>query len=318
MIVVAACLWGTVGVATRGIFTVAETSALSISFWRLLFAAPLLLIACWCVVGSPLARLGRRAVLLAALSGLPVMLSALAYAAAVPLAGVAIATLITLCAAPPVAAAGSALLFGERLEGRVLAALLAALAGTVLLVASSGGSGVAPGSDGLSGGLLAALAAVSYAGSTLLQRMLVGRCHPLQVASLGMLAALVAISPLVAVAQPGLALPMVGWLLIGYIVLFPTLLSYVLLIYGLRSTPATIATIVTLLEAVVGTLLAFALFGERLEPGGLAGAALLVAAIVALYRRRGPRPVGPTATVRRAPTGAQPAGGVGSGPGAGL
>jgi DME family drug/metabolite transporter len=283
LIVLAACLWGTTGVATRGIFALAETSALTISFWRLLLAAPLLVLACHGVAGSPLTGLERRSIWLAVLSGPPTMLSALAYAAAIPLAGVAIATIITLCAAPPVAAVGSALLFRERLSGRVILALVAALGGTALLVAGSGAAEA--GSDSLTGSLLALLAAMSYAVSTLLQRLLAARCHPLQIASLGMLAALLSIAPVVVIAKPLLDLPPHAWLLVGYIALFPTVGAYVLLIYGLRSTSATVATIVTLLEAVVGTALAYAIFGERLAPTGVMGALLLVAAIAVLYRR---------------------------------
>ena len=45
LIVLAAVLWGTVGVTTRAIFTLAETTALSVAFLRLALALP--------VLGSP-------------------------------------------------------------------------------------------------------------------------------------------------------------------------------------------------------------------------------------------------------------------------
>ncbi len=43
LIIIAALLWGTVGVATQAIYNVADTTALSIGFLRLAIATPVLL-----------------------------------------------------------------------------------------------------------------------------------------------------------------------------------------------------------------------------------------------------------------------------------
>jgi len=80
-----------------------------------------------------------------------------------------------------------------------------------------------------------------------------------------------------------------AWGLLVYIGLFPTVLAYILLLYGIRHTTATAATIITLLEAAVATFLAWTLFGEQLRPLGLVGALLLFAAIGLLPRGGSPR-----------------------------
>jgi DME family drug/metabolite transporter len=48
--------------------------------------------------------------------------------------------------------------------------------------------------------------------------------------------------------------------------------------------PATAVAITTLIEPLTAAVLAMMLFGERLGPWGILGAALLVGGIVTLYR----------------------------------
>ncbi len=56
LILIAALLWGTVGVATKTIYTLADTTALSVGFLRLAIATPVLLLACGApAVGTPFA-----------------------------------------------------------------------------------------------------------------------------------------------------------------------------------------------------------------------------------------------------------------------
>jgi DME family drug/metabolite transporter len=78
--------------------------------------------------------------------------------------------------------------------------------------------------------------------------------------------------------------PLAGWALLLHLGLLPTALAYVLFFSGIRHITATSASIVTLVEPLTSTLLAWLLFGERLGPLGLLGAALLLGAIGLLYR----------------------------------
>src|SRR4051794_23599425 len=70
LIVLAAVLWGTVGVSTRAVFSLAETTALSVAFLRLALSLPVLGGASAAVLGRTGFRASPRHLLLMAVSGL--------------------------------------------------------------------------------------------------------------------------------------------------------------------------------------------------------------------------------------------------------
>jgi DME family drug/metabolite transporter len=55
-------------------------------------------------------------------------------------------------------------------------------------------------------------------------------------------------------------------------------------VLGLRTITVTTSTIISLLEPLTSTLLAWLLLGERLGPLGFVGAALLLGAMVIVFR----------------------------------
>jgi DME family drug/metabolite transporter len=57
----------------------------------------------------------------------------------------------------------------------------------------------------------------------------------------------------------------------------------------MRSTPATVASVLTLVEPLTATILAVVLFGERLGALGLLGGALLLGAILVLALTSDPK-----------------------------
>src|SRR5437762_2336314 len=168
LILIAALLWGTVGVATKAIYNLADTNALSIGFFRLAIATPALLVACW-------RTLGRRAFRIAPLG---------------------------------------------------------------------------------------------YAALTLCSRALAGRYHPLQPITAGFGAGAIMLLPFALANGMVVTYPLAGWALLLHLGLVPTALAYVLFLAGMRHTPATVASIVTVVEPLTGTALAWVLFGERLGPHG--------------------------------------------------
>jgi DME family drug/metabolite transporter len=287
LIIIAAALWGTVGVATRAIYGLAETNALSIGLFRLAIAAPVLWVACWGALGRRALRVARRDLALMLLMGAVTALYQVCYFAAIARVGVAIAVLVTLCTAPVLVALLSAALLRERLGAPVLAALLCALVGTVLLV-DVGEVGRARGQL-LPGLLLSLGSAFGYAVITLCSRALAGRYHPLQPITIGFTAGAIMLLPFALVAGLVVTYPTQGWALLLYLALVPTALAYGFFLAGIRSTTATAASIVTLVEPLISTALAWLLFGERLSPLALVGALLLLGAIVLLQRGR-PRP----------------------------
>ncbi len=287
-IVLTALLWGTVGVAGRAVNELAATNALSIGFFRLAFAVPVLLVACRVLLGRDFWRLSRADLGLTLLLGAAMALYQMTYFGAVLLVGVTIAVLIALCTAPVIVALLSSLLLRERLTVWVLLALVCAILGTILLVQARSVDPQSPLDQTVNplGIALALGAAFSYAMVTLCSRVLAGRCHPLPTLAIGAATGALMILP-VATLAGGLALsyePPV-WGLLVYMGVFPTALAYLLFLNGLRFTTATVASIATLLEPLTGAMLAWAIFDERLGWNGLRGAALLLAALLILLWR---------------------------------
>jgi DME family drug/metabolite transporter len=283
LIFLAALLWGTVGVTTRAIYDLSGTNALSIGFFRLAIATPALLLACWRTLGRRAFSITPRGLALMLAIGAAVALYQVCYFAAIARVGVAVAVLITLCTAPVLVALLAAVFLRERLTPTALLALICALAGTVMLVWVVPGQ-AKPRPETIVGVLLALASALGYAVIALCSRALAGRYHPLQPITVGFGAGALLLLPFALWAGLGVVYPLAGWLLLLHMGLLPTALAYVLFLAGMRHTSATVASVVTLAEPLISTLLAWLLFGERLGPLGLLGAALLLGAIGLLYR----------------------------------
>jgi DME family drug/metabolite transporter len=284
LIVLSALLWGTVGVAVKAIYGLADTNPLSIGFLRLAISVPALFLAGWLVLGGRMFRVVRRrdlAIML--LLGVMVALYQVCYFGAIAQVGVAIAVLVTLCTAPVLVALLSLWLFREKLTSNLMLALACALLGTVLLVS------VQPNTAGVQsntaiGVLLALGSAFGYAVITLCSRLLAGRYHPLQSLTIGFGTGAIILLPFALLSGFVISYPVVGWLLLLYLGLIPTVLAYVLFLSGLRYTTATAASITTLLEPMTSTLLAGLFFKEQLGLFGLLGGILLLGSIVLLFR----------------------------------
>jgi len=283
LIVLAAVLWGTVGITTKTIFGLSDTNPLSIGFFRLAFSVPVLLAACWHTLGWRMFRIAPRDLGLMLLMGALMALYQVCYFAAIARVGVAIAVLVTLCTAPVMVALLSALLLRERLTGAIVLALACALAGTAMLIWVGPETGGAR-RDTLAGVLLALGSAFGYTMLTLCSRTLAGRYHSLQPITIGFAAGALLLLPFALATSFVISYPAGGWALLLYLGLVPTALAYVLFLTGIRSITATVASIATLIEPLTSTVLAWLLFGEQLGPLGVFGAALLLGAIGLLYR----------------------------------
>ena len=284
-ILAAASLWGTVGVATRALYGLAPgATALSIGFFRLAFSAPVLALGAWRVLGPALFRVARRDLALMLVMGLMMALYQVCYFAAIPLLGVSTTAIITICSAPVLVALLAAQFLKEPFTRRMALVLAAALSGTVLL------SGLSPADLGqhgqaLIGVLLALGSAAGYAVLALCSRALAGRYHPLHPIVVAFSFGAVLLLPFALAGGLEVRYPPAGWLLLLYLGLVPTALAYGLFLRGLQRTPATVASVIGLIEPLTSTLLAIWLFGERIQPAGLAGAGLLIGALFVLPRR---------------------------------
>jgi len=205
------------------------------------------------------------------------------YFTAVTLTGVAVAALLAICSAPLMIALLAALFLGERLTTAVRVSLGIAVLGTALLVIGPRGPGEVAGRSVL-GALLALGAGLSYAVYAVGTKRLLARAAPLPLAAATFTLAALLITPVLLV-EASVRRPLVeAWPLLVYLGVGPTALAYVLFTVGLRRVPATTAGVVSLLEPLTATTLGVMVFGESLGAVGMAGAALLLAALLLLAR----------------------------------
>lgn len=196
--------------------------------------------------------------------------------------------------APLIVAVASGLLLGEGFSVRLLAGVLVAFSGIVLITvgASTGGlSGI--------GVMLGLVAALLYAGSVLVQKLLLAHVDSTSMTVIGVLAGTLACLPFAPalVAEMGAA-PLGAVLGVVYLGVFPTGLAFLLWGYALTHTGAGLLSSSSLLVPALTLVLAWLLLGEVPPPlaaaGGalcLAGAAFAIApAVLASLRspRRGP------------------------------
>jgi len=291
LVLLAAALWGTSGVATKALYALADISPLTVAAFRLALGAPLLLVAYRLTCSSRRDRIAPRDLGWLLLAGASLGISQACYFAAIERVGVAIATLVTICSAPLLVCLFSAVLLRERLTKAVGAALVSALVGTVLLVGVGQCDVGAQAGSTLSGILLSLAAACCFAAFILTSRLLAGRHHPLLAITIAVgIGALLLLTAAAVTIGVTARYPWPAWGLFLYLGLVPTALGYALFYQGVQHTTASNASIASLAEPLTSTLLAVVIFGERLGALGLLGAALLIGAIVLLYRIGSTRP----------------------------
>ncbi|PSB12763.1 EamA family transporter [filamentous cyanobacterium CCP2] len=277
-IMLSATLWGTAGIFAQVVYNLVETNPLSIGFFRLALSVPLLLTFCCATLGRQMFQIARRdLVIMLGLGGVVAAYQVL-YLAAIPQIGVAAATLITLCTAPVWVAVFAFLLLRERLTARVMGAGSCAIVGTVLLVGVQPTTEVAPVNVILGIGMALA-SALCYALMLLCSRPLSRRYHPLQPLTVSFTVGAILLFPIAGLSGLVIDYPIQGWACLLYLGIIPTAFAYLLYFSGIRYTSATVASILTLLEPLTATLLAWWLLGERLGTLGLMGAVLLIGAI---------------------------------------
>ena len=276
LIALAAVSWGTTGSVMTVLTTSVAARPLVVGAARLWVAAVLLAVGTRLLTG-PLRVAGGDGWRCLGMGACMAAYQA-TYFSAVPLGGIALTALIAICSAPLLIAVLAASWLGERMSGRLRLALGLGVAGTALLVLAPHGAVELSGR--VAGGALLALGAgLAYAVYVVLAKAALVRSDPLPLTTLTFGIGALILTPAL-VGTPG-AWGEVGrgwpWLL--YLGGIATAAAYAVYTFGLRQVPASAAGIVTLLEPLTATALGVLLFGERLGAAGVAGAALLVAAL---------------------------------------
>lgn len=298
----AGILWGTTGPLSTALY--AEGAALTgIGFWRIALATVGFLVAG--LFYRELFRIDRRSLLVVTLGGGALVATfEVAYQFAIAGAGVAGAGAL-LYTAPVMVALLSHPLLSERLTAVKLTLAIVVTTGAVLTVRGGSTEGVlltdAPNlGAGVAGGLLAAL---SYAGTTMLARRMVPRVGAVkflfyEIAGGTVLLAL--ILPLFG--QTPAPVPTVGgWVYVLALALGTVLAANFLFFAAVRRIEAAPTSVAATIEPAVGALLALVLFNQQLSFFGWLGLALVVSGVGAGYAKQAREanaatPVGRTGT----------------------
>ncbi|WOS66047.1 DMT family transporter [Sinorhizobium fredii] len=279
LVALAAMLWGTAGIASKVVYSIEDVPPLVIGFFRLALAVPLLAIWCWSRLGPTTFHFPGRDLLRILALGASIAVYQVFFFAAVPELGAALTALITICSGPVLVGLGAVLFLGETFTRRLGISLGFGLLGAGLLV------GVPSGGGSLVGILFAAIAAFAYAVFVLFSRML-AKHDPGKIIVVGFGSGAIFIAPFALVSANGIGTWSTSvWPVLLYIGLIPTALAYLLYFRGMRSTPATAASVLALVEPLAASTLALALFGERLGFPAVIGACFLLVAMMALLRR---------------------------------
>ncbi len=182
---------------------------------------------------------------------------------------------VLLYTSPAIVAVAAVVLGRERLRPRMVAALVVASGGVMLVIGEAGGL------DPLGTGL-ALGAAVVYSAYILVSDGVVRRLEPRVLAALvctGAAVTLAAGAALVGDLRPG-ALTAAGWGWIACLAAVSTVAAIALFFAGLRRVGPTSASILSTVEPLATVVLAFVIFGETLGALQLAGGTLVLAAAI--------------------------------------
>jgi drug/metabolite transporter, DME family len=279
----AAVLWGTTG-SSQALLDGAVPSGVVGALRILVGGAVLAVVATRELRGSLAVVRSTWPLLLAA--ALSVAAYQLAFFTGVRMVGIAVGTILTVGSAPLIAGVLSIVLGHHRPSRWWAGTTLVAVVGLVLLVRPDGGLEVSP------VGILAALGAgAAFAVYTVLAKRLMVRGVP-RLTSVavpflggGLLLVPTLVRGLARAEAPEVLLTGRGLLIVGWLGIAATGLAYLLFSAGLRGVPAVTGTTLALAEPLTATALGISVFGERLTPVALIGAAAVAMALVAAAAR---------------------------------
>lgn len=274
MVVGAATLWGTSGTAQAlgpdGI------TPLTVAFVRMVGGSLLLLYALRQGTTSPIRTLPRVPLLvaIAAMAGSqPLFFSGVART------GVAIGTVVTIGSGPLLAGAVGWLVRRESVSRRWYPATGLALIGTVLM--ASGGESAGVDVAGLFFALGAGLAWALYLVGA---KAVFEAADPVFAAAVVFAGAGIALAPATVLSDATWVATGRGLLVVVWLALVATALSYILFSRGLERTPVAATATMSLAEPLTATVLGLLVVGEPVRATTLLGIALVVSGLVALAR----------------------------------
>lgn len=281
-LVVSGVLWGTGGLTGTLLGRATGLSPLSVAAYRLAAGGALIVIFAtvtgrrWPHTRAAWERIGAVGLLAAVFQS--------SYFTAVSLTSVSLATLVTIGSAPVMVLAVEVVTRRQRLTITTAGIAVAMLSGLGLMAGFP--HGFRP-TAMLASVAMALLAAAGFATVTLIGTRPVPGLDNLAVTGFGFTVGGMLLMPLAAVVagigfHPGpTSLGLLAALGTG-----PTAVAYTLYFRGLRTAAASTGALLTLLEPLTGAILAALILGDRLGSPGIAGAAMLSAAVILTARER--------------------------------
>ncbi|GIF21887.1 DME family drug/metabolite transporter [Actinoplanes tereljensis] len=278
LLVLAGCLWGTGGLTGSLLARHTGLDSPAIAAYRLAVGGLVLVLF---VRNRPR---GRAAWTRIVVLGLLAAEFQACYFAAVSKVSVSLATLITIGASPVLVLAAESLTGRRKIDRSALGTAGLAVVGLTLLIGvPSNGQDL---TTLLSGAGFALLAAGGFAAMTVIGSRPVPGLDEMASTGFAFTLGAVVLVPFAA-ANGGLGFTP-DQVALGLLLLLgvgPTAIAYAAYFRGLRTARAGTAALMALLEPLVGTALSVLILGDRLGPAGIAGAALLLTALVLEGRR---------------------------------
>lgn len=268
-ILLAVLCWGLLGVMSR-VAMADGTPPLTVAFWRAAIAAALFTVHAAATRAEPLRRADRPAAAFLGVAGVAVLYYA--YLNAIEQGGVALSSIL-MYSAPIWVAIGGRIFFHERVSARAAAALSLTLVG-VAIVALASGTGDVRWSPGAVGWGL--LSGAMYALYFLVGRRLFSRNASSRVMAWALGVGAATMLPFV----PFQPLSRSAWGGVAFLAVVCTYAAYLAYAEGVKRLPSARAATIATLEPVIAVVAAYVVWGERLSPLGLAGAALVIAGVL--------------------------------------
>ncbi|WP_411278731.1 DMT family transporter [Gemmatimonas sp.] len=268
-ILLAVLCWGLLGVMSR-VAMADGTPPLTVAFWRAAIAAALFTVHAAVTRAEPLRSADRPAALFLGVAGVAVLY--FAYLNAIEQGGVALSSIL-MYSAPIWVAIGGWIFFQERLNARATAALTLTLVG-VAMVALASGSGAVRWSPGAVGWGL--LSGAMYALYFLVGRRLFSHNASSRVMAWALSIGAATMVPFVRFQS----LSRSAWSGVAFLAVVCTYAAYLAYAEGVKRLPSARAATIATLEPVIAVVAAYVVWGERLSPLGLAGAATVIAGVL--------------------------------------
>lgn len=288
LVMAAAALWATVGVATQLLPLQQSISQDLLGVARMALGGPIILLVAALLGQTSLPAFRRLDPPQLAGFALGSMVFQVCLFRAFESLGVTATVFLTVCLPPLLSCAWSWARRGQNLAPATALALGLAVTGLLVFALATGQSAATPrAGEGLALALLASAAFVLMSNTA---RDLTRAGGPLLVAGsgltlagLGLLLAVLFLDPAAMALPSGQAWPVLS--LVTYLVLGPTALAYVAYCSGLaRCRSASAGLVASMVEPGLAAILGWAILGERLTPGQALGCALITVAMLVLWR----------------------------------